>query len=102
MHRRCATLCYMEGKQVGVRELRQNLSRYLERIKRGERLEVTEHGRAVAVLAPLSPAEGAMARLVAAGRVIPPVQDLDRLLPPEGPTSTTLSRALAEERADRL
>jgi hypothetical protein len=42
---RCATLCYMEARQVGVRELRQNLSKYLDRIKRGERLEVTEHGR---------------------------------------------------------
>ncbi len=98
----CATLCYMEDKQVGVRELRQNLSKYLERIKRGERLEVTEHGRAVAVLAPLPPADGAMARLVAAGRVTPPSRDLGSLLPPGGPTSTTLSRALADERADRL
>jgi prevent-host-death family protein len=92
----------MEDKQVGVRELRQNLSKYLERIKRGERLEVTERGRAVAVLAPLPPAEGAMARLAAAGRLTPPARDLDPLLPPEGPTSTALSRALAEERTDRL
>ncbi|MGH2596909.1 MAG: type II toxin-antitoxin system Phd/YefM family antitoxin [Actinomycetota bacterium] len=92
----------MEDKQVGVRELRQNLSKYLERIKRGERLEVTEHGRAVAILVPLPPAEGAMARLVAAGRVTPPSRDLGALLPPDGPVSTTLSRALADERADRL
>jgi prevent-host-death family protein len=92
----------MEDKQVGVRELRQNLSRYLERIKRGERLEVTERGRPVAVLAPLPPAAGAMARLVAAGRLTAPARDLDALLPPEGPPSTTLSRALAQERADRL
>ena len=87
---------------MGVRELRQNLSKYLERIKRGERLEVTEHGRPVAVLAPLPPAEGALARLVAAGRVKPHTRDLDALLPPKGPVSTTLSRALAEQRADRL
>ena len=98
----CATLCYMEDKQVGVRELRQNLSKYLERIKRGERLEVTERGRPVAVLAPLPPTEGAMARLVAAGRVAPPNRDLGSLIPPEGPVSTSLSRALADERADRL
>ena len=37
---------------VGVRELRQNLSRYLQRVKAGESLTVTEHGREVAYLTP--------------------------------------------------
>jgi prevent-host-death family protein len=37
---------------VGVRELRQNLSRYLERVKGGASLDVTEHGRVVARLSP--------------------------------------------------
>lgn len=39
-------------KTVGVRELRQNLSRYLERVKEGETLTVTERGREVARLVP--------------------------------------------------
>jgi prevent-host-death family protein len=38
--------------RVGVRELRQNLSVYLDRVKEGETLTVTEHGVVVAVLAP--------------------------------------------------
>lgn len=38
--------------KVGVRELRQNLSRYLARVKDGASLEVTEHGRVVARLSP--------------------------------------------------
>lgn len=37
---------------VGVRELRQNLSRYLERVKEGETLTVTERGHEVARLVP--------------------------------------------------
>ena len=37
---------------VGVRELRQNLSRHLDRVKAGESLTVTEHGRVVARLVP--------------------------------------------------
>jgi prevent-host-death family protein len=37
---------------VGVRELRQNLSRYLDQVKDGASLEVTEHGRVVARLSP--------------------------------------------------
>jgi prevent-host-death family protein len=39
-------------KTVGVRELRQNLSRYLERVKAGETLTVTERGHEVARLIP--------------------------------------------------
>ncbi len=37
---------------VGVRELRQNLSRYLAQVKDGASLDVTEHGRVVARLSP--------------------------------------------------
>ncbi len=37
---------------VGVRELRQNLSKHLDRVKAGETLRVTEHGRVVARLVP--------------------------------------------------
>jgi prevent-host-death family protein len=40
------------AKTVGVRELRQNLSRYLERVKGGETLTVTERGHEVARLVP--------------------------------------------------
>lgn len=37
---------------VGVRELRQNLSKYLDRVKEGETLTVTERGHEVAKLVP--------------------------------------------------
>lgn len=37
---------------VGVRELRQNLSKYLDRVKEGESLVVTERGKEVARLVP--------------------------------------------------
>ena len=42
---------YAEGSAaVGVRELRNQLSRYLRRVRAGERLVVTDRGRPVAVL----------------------------------------------------
>jgi prevent-host-death family protein len=41
-----------KANTVGVRELRQNLSRYLERVKAGETLTVTERGQEVARLVP--------------------------------------------------
>ena len=40
--------------RVGIRELRQNLSIYIDRVKDGETFEVTEHGHPVAELGPLS------------------------------------------------
>ena len=92
-------MCFMGGSQherrVGVRELRRNLSVYLRRVERGERLEITEHGRLIAVLAPTGEPAGA-----ATGRV-PPVGSLLEIFPPRGRPSTRLSEALEEERAER-
>jgi prevent-host-death family protein len=38
---------------AGIRDLRNNLSRYLERVKAGEELTVTEHGRPIARITPI-------------------------------------------------
>ena len=63
--------------RVGVRELRQNLSVYLERVKDGEVLDVTEHGRLVARLGPPTPArDSPLEQLIAEGRAIAGVGDL--------------------------
>lgn len=44
-------------ERVGVRRLRDGLSRYIKRVARGERIVVTEHDKAVATLAPASESE---------------------------------------------
>lgn len=44
-------------RTVGVRELRQNLSKYLRRVKDGESLTVTERGQEVARVVPLARSE---------------------------------------------
>ncbi len=52
-----------------MRELRQNLSVYLDRVKAGETLEVTEHGHPVARLGPNPPARMSIVdQLIADGR----------------------------------
>ena len=61
--------------RVGVRELRQNLSVHLRRVRAGERLEVTERGRPVAALVPIDRPGSALDRLVAAGRASRPEGD---------------------------
>jgi len=87
---------------VGVRELRQNLSVFLRRVAAGQSIEVTERGRAVAVLAPLPDTSTPLGRLIAAGRVTIPSGDLLDLAPPDGPVSNQLSDALQAEREERL
>jgi prevent-host-death family protein len=89
-------MCVME--RVGVRELRQNLSVYLRRVKEGESLEVTEHGRAVAVLAPLREPVSAYDRMVAEGRITPAQGSFDDMPPPLGPLGTAGTDALAADR----
>jgi prevent-host-death family protein len=80
--------------RIGVRELRQNLSVYLDRVKAGETLEVTEHGHPVAQLGPRSPEPMTrIERLIAEGRATPASGDLAALGPPpelpEGTPSLT-------------
>jgi prevent-host-death family protein len=88
---------------VGVRELRQNLSVYLDRVKKGEVLTVTEHGSAVAILRPLPQAASVLDRLVAEGRATQPGRSLQQL---PRPLKVRLGRPLTElleaERDERV
>jgi prevent-host-death family protein len=61
--------------RIGVRELRQHASRYLALAARGERVEVTDRGRPVAMLVPLR--GDRWEDLLASGRVTPPSDPAD-------------------------
>lgn len=88
---------------VGVRELRQNLSVYLDRVKKGEALTVTEHGAAVALLRPLPSAGTALDRLVAEGHARPPARALaSRPRPLTVKLQQPLTALLDDERSERL
>ena len=92
----------IKTQQVGVRELRQNLSQYLHRVTAGERFEVTEHNLPVAILAPLPRNSSPLERLAAAGRIVPARLDLAKLgPPPERPHEMAISDALEEMRRER-
>lgn len=58
--------------EVGVRDLKNNLSRYLDRVQRGEEIIVTEHGKPVARLMTIDEPTDRLAALVASGVVRPP------------------------------
>jgi prevent-host-death family protein len=55
---------------VGIRELRDHLSRYLTVVREGEEVTVTDHGKAVARLVPLERPRP-LDRLIAEGLVTP-------------------------------
>ena len=99
---KCYIKCVME--RVGVRELRQNLSVYLRRVKAGETLDVTERGRVVARLVPTVPDDMPewLARMVAEGTAIPAKRRIADLPPPASPQpgERPLSDILEEMRRD--
>jgi prevent-host-death family protein len=90
---------------VGIRELRQQASRLLRRVERGESIEITDRGRPVAILSPIPDEDiGPMERLRQAGDVTPAKGSIGHLPPPlrlepgqEAP-SVILARMRADER----
>ena len=102
-------MCYMSEiergpARVGVRELRQNLSVYLDRVKAGETLEVTEHGQPVAQLGPrLSRPISIIDQMIADGRATAATLDHRKIPPPlpdpnpNGPTLTEILLQMRDE-----
>ena len=87
--------------RVGVRELRQNLSVYLRRVKDGESLEVTEQGRPVARLIPLAADQRSrLAEMIEDGRATAAKGDILDLSPLElgpGPSVVDLLIEMRDE-----
>jgi prevent-host-death family protein len=89
---------------VGIRELRQSLSKYVARVKRGEAFSVTERGQEVARLIPAPRYADPVGRLVIERRAVPAEGDLlaqgPPLPPPEGTGVRPASDALEIERRE--
>lgn len=58
--------------EVGIRDLKNGLSKYLERVRAGEEVIVTDRGRPVARLSAIDESTDRLADLVAAGVVRAP------------------------------
>jgi prevent-host-death family protein len=85
---------------VGVRSLQQHASAVLARVAGGEVVEVTDRGRPVARLVPIT--QGGMAGLLAAGLARPSRRRLSEMgdpLPADD-AAPTLGELLADTRAD--
>ena len=91
---------------AGIRELKDNLSRYIRRIEAGERIAITAHGRVVAELVP----PGAKAtdtpsrfdELVASGVIRPPLEagDPTEDWPDIGLPAGTAAELIAADRGE--
>ncbi|MGH9267893.1 MAG: type II toxin-antitoxin system Phd/YefM family antitoxin [Acidimicrobiales bacterium] len=79
-----------------MRELRNNLSRYLERVRGGEEVIVTDRGNAVARVVGVS-TERVLDRLIAEGVVTPAPQPKRRAGAPAKGTGT-VSDLIADQR----
>lgn len=87
--------------RVGVRELRQNLSIYLDRVKAGETLEVTEHGQPVAQLSPRVARMSILDQMIADGRATAATVDHRTIQPAPSfpdPSGRTLTEVLLQMR----
>jgi prevent-host-death family protein len=99
---RSATMTHME--LVGIREMRQNLSRYAQRARHGESFLITDRGQEVAQLTPAPGRASVIDRLVAErgamrgqGNLLDVLEELPAPIP--GPPS---SEVLGELRSERL
>ena len=98
----CAIMCYMRA--VGVRELRQRASELLDDVEAtGDSIEITNHGRPVARLVPITrTTSGTYAELLALGWIRPgrgdPL-DVEPVTPSAGSHST--DELLAADRDER-
>lgn len=91
--------------RIGVRELRQHASRYLDQVKAGETVEVTERGILVALLQPPTPAATERERLTATGQLLPSTRPRQVPVPEAAPSgintaAINTSEGLDAERAE--
>lgn len=96
-------------ERIGVRELRQNASKYLDRVKRGESIEVTERGVPIAVLGPMATVKRSRVdELIEQGRMTAGTGELAEILArPRAPidqnyTGPSIAQILDEQREERL
>jgi prevent-host-death family protein len=89
---------------IGVRELRQNASRYLARVEAGEELGVTNNGRLVARLVPVAASARSREALIDGGVLLParrPQNLLDITATPPRGGNNNLSDVLEELRNEQ-
>ena len=91
-----------DAHAVGLRDLRHHTSEVLARVRHGEIIDVTEHGRLIARIVPVGERQPTpiLAQLVASGRAVLARRPGYRPRMRPGDGTDVLSRTLAEMRED--
>src|SRR6202050_1885601 len=92
----------LPAQRIGIRELRQHASVYVDLVEKGQTVDITNRGRLVARLVPARDVESPLERLIAAG-IIQPAEDPGSLLdvepaPPVPEGQLTVSEILLKMR----
>jgi prevent-host-death family protein len=89
-------------REIGIRELKANLSSVIRQVENGEQVRVTSHGRPVADLVPAgaSRSDERMRQLVAEGKVTPPTAPRPRRSPRPRNTGRSASAIILAEREE--
>lgn len=91
---------------IGIRELRQNASRYVDTAQNGQLITVTKHGRPVGRLVPVDgPERDDLEWLVTAGELLAPTETgsiLDLPIAHASPDAPSGKQVLDDIRGDRL
>jgi len=82
--------------EVGVRELRDGLSRHLASVREGHTITITDHGRPVARIVPVG-APTSLERLIA-DEVVTPARRRPKPLPPPVATAGSVSDLVEHQR----
>lgn len=82
---------------VGIRDLKNNLSRHLARVRSGDSITVTDHGKPVARLVPME-GQSTLEKLIAEGRVTPAKRKKRPAPPPIDIGGQTVSDLIDEQR----
>jgi prevent-host-death family protein len=90
--------------RIGVRELRQHASVYVDLAEKGYTVDITNRGRLVARLVPVREPDSPLERLIAEG-ILSPAEEPGNLLdqapapavPPGRPTASEILRQMREE-----
>jgi prevent-host-death family protein len=87
---------------IGIRELNQQTSQVLDRVRAGETIEITDRGIPVAEIRPVTNARAVLARLAAEGRLTPATIDPAALqaLPREPLDGVNVADWLAADREE--
>jgi prevent-host-death family protein len=92
------------ARQIGIRELRQHASVYVDLAEKGYTVDITNRGRLVAQLVPVADPDSPLQRLIAEGIILPAEEPGNLLgiepappVPPGKPTGSEILRGMREE-----